>query len=493
MTNVVIVGIGEIRDRPADPALGLDPLDLMAAAARRAAQDSGADLLSLIDAVEVVHQITWRYEDTARRLCERLAIHPRRAVYHPGGGESPLRLLHDAALRIVSGESQVALVCGGEARSTVQKARRAGVDLPWAAKARVMEHPWRVEEMVSAMGRAHGIAQPTYIYPLFENASLHAWHLTPAEAQCESADLWSRYAAVASKNPYAWMQRPVAPDEIETVSDRNPLVAWPYPKLMVANPSVNQGAAVILMSEARALALGIAPDAMAHIIGGAASKEPEDYLDRDSYHASPSQQVVLDAAVALNDGPFDHLELYSCFPCVPKMARRTLGLPESVSPTVTGGLTFFGGPFNNYMLHATCAMVRQLRTASGRGLLYGQGDFVTKHHAVVLSSRPGVEALSPDYRIDGQANALRGPVPLVIDRHSGSAEVESFTILYGRESAVDRAIVIVRTPQGHRTMARVPAEDIATLARLTDSARSPVGARGVVTTAGDGLLEWRLS
>ena len=78
---------------------------------------------------------------------------------------------------------------------------------------------------------------------------------------------------------------------------------------------------------------------------------------------------------------FDAIELYSCFPCVPKMARRTLGLGPDVQPTVTGGLTFFGAPLNTYMTHAACAMVRKLRNGGKLGLLYGQGGFVTKHHA----------------------------------------------------------------------------------------------------------------
>lgn len=493
MSNVVIVGVGEVKDRPKDPALGLDPLDLMATAARLAAADCGVDLLDMVDAVEVVHQITWRYEETARKLCERLLINPARAAYHPGGGESPLRLIHDAALRIASGESQIALICGGEARSTVLKARRAGAELSWPAKARVMEHPWRVEEMLSPMGRAHGVAQPTYIYPLFENASLHAWNISPADAQRESAELWSRYAAIAAENPNSWMQRTVEPGEIATISRENPMIAWPYPKLMVANPSVNQGAAVILMSEARALELGISPSAMVHLIGGAASKEPEDYLDRDNYHATPSQQAVLEAAVALNGAPFDHLELYSCFPCVPKMARRTLGLPESLIPSVTGGLTFFGGPFNSYMLHATCAMVRKLREGSGTGLLYGQGDFVTKHHALVLSGQSASEPLSPNYRVDVKADGLRGAVPSVIERFDGVADIETFTIIHAPDGAIDRGIAILRTPEGQRTMARVPADDAETVQRLVDPDRSPIGARGAVTTASDGLLEWRIS
>ena len=493
MTNVVLVGIGEIKDRPADPALGLDPLALMATAARRAEADSGARLLHLVDAVEVVHQITWRYQDTARQFCARLGIEPRRAVYHPGGGESPLRLLHDAALRIVSGESEIALICGGEARSTVQKARKASIELGWPPKVAEMEHPWRVEEMLSPMGRAHGVAQPTDIYPLYENATLHAWGITPASAQAESAELWSRYSVVAAANPYSWIQREVTAGDIAAISDANPLVAWPYPKLMVANPSVNQGAAVVMMSEAKAIELGIPSDLMVYFAGGAASKEPEDYLERDCYHASPSQKAVLEAALTLNEAPFDQLELYSCFPCVPKMARRTLGLSEQFEPTVTGGLTFFGGPFNSYMLHATCAMVRQLRSKHGNGLLYGQGDFVTKHHAVVLSARPMTEQIALEYRVDSTADALRGRAPIVADEHSGEAWLETFTVIYGRGNTVERGIVILRTPEGRRTMARVPASDTIAVARLTDAARSPIGEKGIVTKADDGLLEWRLS
>ena len=99
---------------------------------------------------------------------------------------------------------------------------------------------------------------------------------------------------------------------------------------------------------------------------------------------------------------FDAIELYSCFPCVPKMARRTLGLGADVQPTVTGGLTFFGAPLNTYMTHAACAMVRKLRGGARLGLLYGQGGFVTKHHGLVLSRQPPREAAGAGYQRAGR-------------------------------------------------------------------------------------------
>lgn len=494
MTNrPVIIGVGEFRDRPADLLGGLDPVGMMAAAARIAEADVGASLLHAVDSVEVVHQISWRYHDTARRVCDRLGIAPKGATYHPGGGESPLRVLHDTAARIASGETCIALICGGEARSTQQKARRQGVALNWPPRANEMEHPWRVDEMLSSMPRAHGVAQPTFIYPFYENATLAAWGQSPSEAQHCSARLWHLYSQSAAENPSAWSNRVFSSEEIARVTDDNPLIAWPYTRLMVANPTVNLGAAVLVTNEETAFALGIAPERLVYIVGGAASKEPDDYLQRDSYHSSPSQEVVLRAASDLTEGAgFKAIELYSCFPCVPKMAIKTLGLDEGIAPTVTGGLTFFGGPFNSYMLHAACAMTRQMRAGQGFGLLYGQGDFVTKHHAIVLSSLPGRSLVTPDYRVDKQAALIRGPIPAITEIAIGPAKLETFTVLYGRHNQVERGVAIIRLPDGRRSMARVPASDHTTIASLTSEAQTPIGSTGLVAPADDGLLEWRI-
>lgn len=490
----VIVAIGEICDRPADIAAGLDPIGLMVAAAREAERELGLGLAERLDAVEIVHQVSWRYEDTAQRVCERLGIRPARAVYHPGGGESPLRLLHDAALRIAAGESRLALVCGGEAQSTSKKARAAGIELPWPARARLMEHPWEVEHKISAMGRAHGIAQPTFIYPFYENATLKNWGQTPAQAHAEAARLWEAYSRVAATNPFAWQKTARSAAEIAEIAAGNPLIAWPYPRLMVANPTVNQGAAVFIMAEGLADELAVPAEHRIHLLGGAAAKEPDDYLHRHDYTGSPAQQVVLEAAGELAPpSGFDALELYSCFPCVPKMAGRQLALGEDAVPTVTGGLTFFGGPFNNYMLHATCAMVRRLRGTRQVGLLYGQGDWVTKHHSLVVSGSAGACRLEPDYRRDGRADALRGELPRIVDRAEGIARLETFTILPDRSGGFDRGLAILRLPDGSRTMARVPAHDTTTLARLADRDRSPIGLTGRLATAADALLEWTLT
>lgn len=490
MIRVVIAAIGETAERPDPVEQGLDPLDLMARAAREACAEAGIGLGDL-DAVDIIQQVTWRYEDTGRRLAERLGVDGEQARYHPGGGESPIRLVHEAALAIARGERTASLVVGGEARNTASKARKAGIALPWPPRAAAMEQPWT--GTLNEMAFAHGVAQPTFVYPFYENAWIAAHDQKPAEGMAESAELWARYARVAEGNPFAWMRKAPPPAEIARPSERNPMIAYPYTRLMVANPTVNQAAAILLMSEAAALKAGIPADRLIYVQGGAAAKEPDDYLLRDRYDHSPAQDAVLRSAQAIAGGRFDAVELYSCFPCVPKMAAATLGLPANATPTVTGGLTFFGGPFNSYMAHATTAMVRTLRREGGTGLLYGQGDFVTKHHALVVSVTPPASALDPDYRVDAEADAARGEVPEVRSSFAGRAALETFTMLYGRDGSVDRGIVILRTEDGARTMARVPAAEADTIAALLDPEASPVGRSGLVSRAEDGLLEWRIA
>src|SRR3569833_2982623 len=175
------------------------------------------------------------------------------------------------------------------------------------------------------------------------------------------------------------------------------------------------------------------------------------------------------------------------------MARRTLGLGPDVEPTVTGGLTFFGAPLNTYMTHAACAMVRRLRGGARLGLLYGQGGFVTKHHALVVSREPPTKALSQDISVQAEADRHRGTVPDFVSEASGKGKVESFTALFGRDGQVEHGVVVLRTEAVTRTLARVPATDVATLAHLMRMERTPVGSLGEIMMADDGVPEWRVA
>src|SRR6202166_1450495 len=282
----VIVGVGEIIDRPKEIAEGLEPLALLEQALKRAEQDSGGKLLDEIGSLDIVSFLSWRYRDPEIQLSQRLGIKPKHAYYGPVGGESPIRYLHEAAQRIARGECSVAAVCGAEAQSSATKAERAGVKLPWTPFAHDVEEPKRGAAFQKPTAVKLRVFRPVTVYPFYEAATSAHWGQTPREAMAESGSLWSTYSSVAAQNPNAWLKRSVTSDEITTPTPDNRLIAWPYTKLMVANPTVNMGGAVLMTSLAKARAAGIPADRHVHIRGGASAEEPRDYLERAVFFES---------------------------------------------------------------------------------------------------------------------------------------------------------------------------------------------------------------
>ncbi len=433
----------------------------------------------------------------AQRPHRGAAVAPR---HGPIGGHTPVQFLHEAAQRIARGSSAVAAICGAEASHTATAARRRGIALLWTQPSGGVPAqgpgwlPARNRDYLHPLARRHGITEPISVYPLYETATAAAWRQTPADAAAASASLWSRMSRVASDNPNAWLQRALPEAEIATASAANRPIAWPYPKLMVANPAVNQGAAILMTSLAVARRLGIADDRLIHVHGGAAASEPMDWLARDRFDHAAGQEVVLEHMLRLAGGDptrLGALELYSCFPVVPKMARRRLGLPASITPSVAGGLTFHGAPLNNYMTHGAAAMVRALRDRDTLGLLYGQGGYLTWHHGLVLGRHPAPpgEVLRTFDR-QAEADLRRGPPPAVVEAADGAATVEAFTIVFRPDSQPEHGAVVLRLADGARTLARVPGDDEATLACLMQGDRSPVGWTGRVHQGGDGWLRW---
>ena len=486
----VIIGCGETIDRPDAPMPAREPAGLMADALRAADADAGGGWLARLGSLDIVNSVSWRYADLPGRVAALLGHRPARVAYGQVGGETPVRFLHEAAERIRAGSAEVAAVCGGEAQHAVTAAQRAGQALPWPEE----DPGWtaiRSGDLSHPRAKALGVAQPSTVYPLYEVACQAAWRQTPAEGHDESALLWAGLSGVASGNPLAWLRQARPAAAIAGIGSGNRMVAWPYPKLMVANPGVNQGAAVLLTSLSRARAAGVASDRLVFPGLGAAAEEPQDYLRRDRFDRSSAMEAVL-AACQAQGGPFDVLELYSCFPCVPKMARRVLGLDTSTPVTVTGGLTFFGAPLNDYMLHAACAMTRRLRGTGQTGLLYGQGGFVSRHHALVVSGEPGRAGCGALSGVQADADARRGPVPPFEEAGSGKANLETHTVLYDRGGEVVHGIAMLRLPSGTRTLARVPAADEATLAALSDWRRSPVGQLGRLREEPDGIPTWSM-
>src|SRR5439155_24580924 len=132
--------------------------------------------------------------------------------------------------------------------------------------------------------------------------------------------------------------------------------------------------------------------------GGAGADEPTDPRARLEYHRVPALEATVRDAQAVTEteaADYDLVELYSCFPIMPKLTRRALGRDATAPISVTGGLSFFGGPGSNYLTHALAAMVEQLRNDGGTGFIHGVGMFNTKHHALVIADHPRDDGAYP--------------------------------------------------------------------------------------------------
>jgi acetyl-CoA C-acetyltransferase len=469
----VIIGVGQFLNRDDDDPI--DPVALATVAARLAADDCGTTaVLQQLDAIAVVPIVSWRYSDPGRLIAEALGARPALTMYPLVGGNTPQMLMNRVCQRIADGELSSALVCGAEAYRTRMRARKADAPLPWARQDLDLQPGWTdgtTYEMGHAAELALGILMPTQAYPLFENALRHESGRSAAEHTAHIAAIWSRYSAVAARNPNAWDRTEYSAEEIATVTPSNRIVGYPYTKHMVSNPDVDMASAVIVCSAEKAAALGVHRDLWVFPHAGADGKDPL-MSSRTSFTSSAAirhgGRAALDlAGVGIDD--IDHVDVYSCFPSAVEIGCAELGLSTDRQLTVYGGLCFAGGPWNNPVGHAIAAMVGTLRSDPGSwGLVTANGGNIQKHSFGVYSTEPpaaGFRTATPQAAIDDE------PVVDVLESYEGPATIETWTVMHERDGSVGRAHAVVRVPSGERAWAVSSDADLATALEHDD----PIG------------------
>jgi acetyl-CoA C-acetyltransferase len=456
-----IAGVGQAIRRPGDEPVPAP--DLMEEAARAAAHDAGRpDLLARLDAVAVVDSLSWPGGDPAEALAQRLGSSPQLTVRTGLGGNSPQLAVNDLAARICEGELDVALVVGAEALFSGTQAEGASGE---AQLVLAEDRPGS-----SDLENAAGLIAPIFFYPLIEHALRRDAGRTRDEQVALCGQLWAAMSEVAAENPYAWTPQRYDAQQIASASDDNRLVSSPYTKLMNANIKVDQGAALLLCSEE----VDVAADRRVYVHSGADAYDTWFVTERADLHRSPAINAIgraaLDAAgIGIDD--VAHLDLYSCFPSAVQVSARELGVELDGRPlTVTGGLTFAGGPGNDYVTHSIAAMAQRLREDPGAyGLVTANGWYVTKHAVGVYSTQPPADDFG-----GASLGTVSGDTVEVVAGYTGEAEVESYTALYERDGSAGMGVVVARTPDGRRAAAR--SHDAGTLAWLLDG-DDPLGAR----------------
>jgi len=465
MKSPLLVGAGQVLDKPADPRDGLEPLALMETAARRAFDDAGAgSLATAIDTVAVVTNVFHDYGDTATLLADRLGCRPGRRLVTTWGGNTPQSLVNHLCDEIAAGRVEVALVAGAEAAGTLRALGKAGVTPAWTPPRDTDVPRWgEMRTGTSELESRHGAREAYVTFALIENAFRAARRQSIADATREIGAFAERSAAIAAANPYAWFPEAKSAATLTTVTPQNRMVAFPYPKYLNAILEVNQGAALVLASDAAARRLAIASDRWVYPWAGADVTEVWYLSERPALHELPGTRragAALLEAVGRRLDAIEYLDLYSCFPIASRLSATTLGLdPGSDRPlTVTGGLPWFGGPGNDYGTHAIAALMERLRRdRDGLGLAHGLGWNATKHAFGVFGGSPPPHGWQRvDTReIQGWVDAQ--PRPTLVDEATGPATIESYTVVHGRAGDPERGVAVVGLPGARRTLATLPA------------------------------------
>lgn len=460
----IIIAAGQFTDRETNAELAQPPMGIAAKAAEAALLDAGVgpSLAADIDTLAVVRIFQDSYkrpriaadygraENPPRAVARRIGANPTNAIYSHAGGNTPQKLVNEMAQRIAAGDVAVALLTGSEAIRTAQSGLRNDLQLNWQEEdSGSLEDRGIGETLVSECEIAHGLVSPIQAYPLFENAIRKQKGRTINAHLLAMGELFAPFTEVARENPFSFYGIPRAAEQLANVTNENRYICFPYPKLMNARDSVNQGAAVIMTSVGKAKALGVDPAKWVFVHGCSEANEKLLVSNRVNYHSSPAIRLNTQQAFQMAGKTIDQMSLidiYSCFPSAVEVACEELGL-DSADPrglTVTGGLPFFGGPGNNYSMHGIATLLPLLRAQPDKfGLITANGGRLSKHATGIYSAVPVEGTWQAESNTSIQARIDAMPSPEFVETANGAAKIETYTVCFDKTVPV-RGIVIGR-------------------------------------------------
>lgn len=494
----VLVGVGQSTDVfGSDDYAMLSSADLAAAAARAALEDAdGRAIADLVEVVACVRPMELSIPlppafgvSTAFPLSVARAagIEPQHAILEVVGGQSPQKLVSEFAGRIARGEHRAVLLAGGESLSTQAHfaGREDAPDFTDLQNGAWTDRGAEWEGLLDDNQIAHLLFIMSTTYALMDQARRVRRGLSVEEYRLEIGRLFAPFSQVAAANPFASARTPLTAEELATESAQNPLISDPYLRRVVAREKVNLGAAVLLMSVETARAAGVPEEKWVYLHGYADAAELP-FLERPDLSVAPvairaAEQALEMAGITVED--LTSFDLYSCFAIPVFNLTDALGiaLDDPRGLTVTGGLPFFGGPGNNYSMHAVVEMVNGLRRSPGGfGFVGANGGAMHKYSVGIYSMNPTGWPGDAAPLVD---QGERLPVVWVAE---GAARIETYT--FQGDGAL--GTVVGRLEEtGERFVAHVPGED-----PLFDLMRAgeAVGAQ-VTATSADGINTVRLA
>ncbi|MEL7199593.1 MAG: acetyl-CoA acetyltransferase [Pseudomonadota bacterium] len=504
MTNIadntpVIIGVGQYSERVDQPGYeALSYMDLAGRSLAAAIADSGAtgsvagelDTLAAIRAFEMSRPGKeppfGTPDNVPGAIAKRVGANPARQILTTTGGQTNQKLVGEYARDIANGECQCAAIVGAEAISTVLALSANGETPDWSEEigGDFEDQGFGLDGMIEPALFAHGAGGAIPLYAIAENARRHKLGKPLDEYRRDIGDLFAPFTQVAASNPHAAAPVERSAVELATITERNRIVAEPYPRMTVARDQVNQAASIVIASAGKARELGVPQDKWVHIHSVTSATELE-LSARPDLAANPASIASVEAAlVRAGKGMEDieFLDFYSCFaiPVFNQCDHFGLSHSDPRGLTLTGGLPFFGGAGNNYSAHAIAEAVQRVRSKPGSYALTGaNGGWMSKYATGIYSTEPADWSGNDRFEVLAKADdaVARSSEPF------DTATVESYTINHSKKGPT--AIWIGRNDWAERVVGNADLSDDAT--RKAFESGEPFGAQLEVFQTDKGL------
>ncbi|MFK7732204.1 MAG: hypothetical protein AB8B48_11360 [Pseudomonadales bacterium] len=470
----VLIGSGQVVQREATASA---PMELAALASSAALEDSGAaNIAAHIDTICVTKLFSdmgrrwnspWgRSNNPPQSVAKRIRANPNSRVYTETGGNGPQSRVIEFARDIALGERSVVLLTGAEALKNQRHAERNGVELNWNEEFdEPLEDRGFGDDVATSQEGQNGLINIAYYYTMVDQAvrAKHGRSIEEHRAAC--ARLMASLSAVAANNPNAQFAGQQSEQEILAAANLTHL----YTKRMIAQDGVNQAAALLMCSAGKARELGIDPSRWVFMHGMAEGKELM-FSHRDDPSLSPMAGRVAERALNMaqkNVEDIGAIDIYSCFPCAVSTVAEQLGLPADGSRplTITGGLPYFGGPGNNYGMHALAESVQWARAnKEAYALVTSNGGMLSKHASGVYSQQPSsVDWANVRCELSANDSDQRS---IISDPHAG--HVVTYSVNFTGKNGT-QAIALGETANGERFVCCTAPDDHHTAEQLLET------------------------
>ena len=430
MSNrVVAVGLANVQQHGSFKDLD-EALILMDKATKKAILDSSQNIVKYIDEIRIPEGF-WQYKNPGKWIANNNNFKNNPTTYVSKIGILQQNLINQAIQKIQNGKINASLIVGGESRYKMIRAFKENKKYIETSLNTNPDYYQKADESLYLDEEINELSMMAVgYYAIMENAYRHSRAVGVIEHNKKLAKLYEEFSKVANKNSNSWSKQKYTAKDILDTTLKNSYQAFPYNKLHCTSWNVNQASALILCSEKIADKLRIPLKKRIYPLASSENNHMLSLIQRENLINPIGMKLAakyIKDILSSHNRVIDYYDLYSCFPVAVQMFSDSLEIDQSSPLTITGGMSFAGGPLNHYVLSSTTQLLDKLRKKSNKiGLITGVSGLMTKQSYALWSS----ECIDNFSIVDVSYQARKVDKALTLsNKNSGTAKIVGYTIL----------------------------------------------------------------